>query len=109
MPLTPEEQEARKAELEAKEKEAKKKKAAKKAMILEPSRTFKLDSVSIESQYLLTQLLKFHPEDRVTVKQALAHPMFDQIRQPNNERPSPVKIDLHVDSKLCPQELVSKL
>ena len=31
MPLTPEEQEARKAELEAKEKEAKKKKAAKKA------------------------------------------------------------------------------
>lgn len=46
---------------------------------------------------LLKGMLEFNPYFRLTAKQALRNKIFDKIREPHFEKPSPVKIkqDIH--------------
>ena len=43
-------------------------------------------------------MLQFNPYYRITAKEALAHPVFDKIRQPHFEKPCPIEIDLKIYS-----------
>lgn len=49
-------------------------------------------NASAECLSLLEGLLEFNPHFRLTAQEALVSPVFDEIRQPHFEKPSPVKI-----------------
>ena len=44
-------------------------------------------------------MLEFNPHFRISAEEALANPMFDKIRQPHFEKPSPIKIKLSIYSQ----------
>ena len=45
-------------------------------------------------------LLKFHPEERITVKECLQNPMFDRIRNKNLEKDAKCHVKLPLDDEL---------
>jgi len=46
-----------------------------------------------EAITLLKGLLEFNPHFRLSAKEALQSPLFDQIRQSHFEKPCPIKIN----------------
>jgi len=54
--------------------------------------------VEAEFMSILRQLLVFNPGDRITAKQLLENPIFNQIRKPANERDADIMVHI-VDTK----------
>lgn len=52
---------------------------------------------------LLKQMLEFNPKFRITAKQALKSPVFDDIREPYFEQPcsKPIMQEIHDPKSFC--------
>jgi len=60
--------------------------------------TQKYPGASPEAIDLLEQMLKFFPKDRISVHEALGHPLFENIREPERETTAPGKIFLEFET-----------
>ena len=47
---------------------------------------------------MLSSLLKFDPNKRITAKQALMNPMFDNVRDPELEQNSTFKVKVDIEN-----------
>ena len=57
---------------------------------------------------VMQKMLEFNPFKRFSANSLLKSPVFDSIRKPELEKPSPIKFDLDIDNDFDYENIVPK-